>query len=106
MPDGRGERIRSVTVEDPNRWGLLGKGSILMVPSYPNRTAPVLRGAFILENISGTPPSPPPPHVEGFKENKAGEKARSVREIMEQHRANPSYNACRGVLDQLVLALI
>ncbi|HYR42379.1 MAG TPA: DUF1592 domain-containing protein, partial [Terriglobia bacterium] len=104
IPNVRGERFRRVTLEDPNRWGLLGKGSVLMVTSYPNRTAPVLRGAFILENISGTPPSPPPPNVEGFKENKAGEKARSVREIMEQHRANPSCNACHGVMDPLGFA--
>jgi len=104
IPNVRGERFRRVTLEDPNRFGLLGKGSVLMVTSYPNRTAPVLRGAFILENISGTPPSPPPPNVEGFKENKAGEKARSVREIMEQHRANPSCNACHGVMDPLGFA--
>ena len=104
IPNIRGERFRRVTLEDPNRWGLLGKGSVLMVTSYPNRTAPVLRGAFILENITGTPPSPPPPNVEGFKENKAGEKARSIREIMEQHRANPACNACHGVMDPLGFA--
>jgi hypothetical protein len=104
IPNIRGDRFRRVTLEDPNRWGLLGKGSILMVTSYPNRTAPVLRGAFILENITGTPPSPPPPNVEGFKENKAGEKAKSIREIMEQHRENPSCNACHGVMDPLGFA--
>jgi hypothetical protein len=104
IPNIRGERFRRVTLEDPNRFGLLGKGSILMVTSYPNRTAPVLRGAFILENITGTPPSPPPPNVEGFKENKAGEKAKSIREIMEAHRANPSCNACHGVMDPLGFA--
>ena len=104
IPNIRGDRFRRVTLEDSNRWGLLGKGSILMVTSYPNRTAPVLRGAFILENITGTPPSPPPPNVEGFKENKAGEKAKSIREIMEQHRANPSCNACHGVMDPLGFA--
>ena len=105
IPNVRGERFRRVTLEDSNRWGLLGKGSVLMVTSYPNRTGPVLRGAWILENIAGTPPSPPPPNVEGFKENKAGEKAKSVREIMEQHRANPSCNACHGVMDPLGFAL-
>jgi hypothetical protein len=105
IPNVRGERFRRVTLEDPNRWGLLGKGSVLMVTSYPNRTAPVLRGAFILENITGTPPSPPPPDVEGFKENKDGEKAKTVREIMEKHRANPSCNACHGVMDPLGFSL-
>ena len=60
IPNIRGDRFRRVTLEDSSRWGLLGKGGVLMVTSYPNRTAPVLRGAWILENISGTPPSPPP----------------------------------------------
>jgi hypothetical protein len=105
IPNVRGERFRRVTLADPNRWGLLGKGSVLMATSYPNRTAPVLRGAWILENIIGTPPAAPPPDVEGFKENKAGEKALSVRQIMEQHRANPSCNACHGVMDPLGFAL-
>jgi len=75
------------------------------VTSYANRTAPVLRGAWILENLMGTPPAAPPPDVEGFPENKDGEKARSVREIMEQHRAKPSCNACHGVMDPLGFAL-
>jgi hypothetical protein len=105
IPNVRGDVFRRVTLPDSTRWGLLGKGAILMVTSYPNRTAPVLRGAFILENITGTPPSPPPPNVEPFKENKEGEKALTVRQIMEQHRANPSCNACHGVMDPLGFAL-
>ncbi len=94
-----------MTLTDPNRWGLLGKGAVLMVTSYANRTAPVLRGAWILENILGTPPAAPPPDVEAFPENKDGEKAPTVREIMEQHRAKPSCNACHGVMDPLGFAL-
>jgi hypothetical protein len=105
IPGVRGERFRRVTLVDRNRWGLLGKGGMLLATSYPNRTAPVLRGAWILENLMGTPPSPPPPDVEAFPENKDGEKARSVREIMEQHRAKPSCNACHGVMDPLGFAL-
>ena len=105
IPNVRGERFRRVTLTDANRWGLLGKGSVLLATSYANRTAPVLRGAWILENIIGTPPAAPPPDVEGFKENKEGEKARSVREIMEQHRSKPSCNACHGVMDPLGFAL-
>ena len=101
----RGERFRRVTLADPNRYGLLGKGGILLATSYANRTAPVLRGAWILENLMGTPPSPPPPDVEAFPENKDGEKARTVREIMEQHRAKPACNACHGVMDPLGFAL-
>ncbi len=105
IPNIRGERFQRVTLADPNRWGLLGKGSVLMATSYPNRTAPVLRGAWILENLLGTPPAAPPPDVEGFKENKDGEKARSVRAIMEQHRSKPSCNACHGVMDPLGFSL-
>jgi hypothetical protein len=104
IPNVRGDQFRRVTLADQNRWGLLGKGAILMVTSYPNRTAPVLRGSFILENINGTPPSPPPPNVEAFKENKDGEKAKTIRQIMEQHRANASCNACHGVMDPLGFA--
>ena len=101
----RGDRFRRVTLTDPNRFGLLGKGAVLMVTAYPNRTSPVLRGAYILENITGTPPSPPPPNVEAFKENKEGEKPKTVREIMETHRANPTCNACHGVMDPLGFSL-
>ncbi len=101
----RGDQFRRVTLTDSNRWGLLGKGSVLLSTSYANRTAPVLRGAWILENVIGTPPAAPPPDVEAFKENKEGEKPLSVREIMEQHRSKPSCNACHGVMDPLGFAL-
>jgi mono/diheme cytochrome c family protein len=105
IPNVRGDRFRRITLTDQNRWGLLGKGAVLLTTSYANRTAPVLRGAWILENILGTPPAAPPPDVEAFPENKDGEKARSVREIMEEHRAKPSCNACHGVMDPLGFAL-
>jgi hypothetical protein len=105
IPDVRGEQFRRVTLPDSKRYGLLGKGAILMVTAYPNRTSPVLRGAYILESITGTPPSPPPPNVPPFKENKDGEAAHTVREIMEQHRANPTCNACHGVMDPLGFSL-
>jgi mono/diheme cytochrome c family protein len=101
----RGDEFRRVTLTDPNRFGLLGKGAVLMVTAYPNRTSPVLRGSYILENITGTPPSPPPPNVPAFKENKDGEKAHTIREIMEEHRANPTCNNCHGVMDPLGFAL-
>jgi hypothetical protein len=105
IPNVRGDRFRRVTLTDPNRFGLLGKGGMLLSTSYANRTAPVLRGAWILENILGTPPAPPPPDVEAFQENKDGEKAKTVRAIMEQHRAKPSCNACHGIMDPLGFAL-
>ena len=103
IPDIRGNRFRRVTLTDEHRWGLLGKSAILMVTSYPNRTAPVLR--WILERILGTPPAAPPPDVEAFPETQEGEKALSVRERLEAHRANPSCNSCHGVMDPLGFAL-
>jgi len=105
IPDVRGTQMRRVTLTDTRRFGILGKGGLLVITSYPNRTSSVLRGSWILDNILGTPPAAPPPNVEGFKENKEGEKARTVRQIMEQHRANPSCNSCHGVMDPLGFSL-
>ncbi len=105
IPNVRGTRFRRVALTDQNRFGLLGKGGVLTVTSYANRTAPVLRGAWILENLMGTPPAAPPPDVEGFPENKDGEKARTVREIMESHRSKPACNSCHGIMDPLGFAL-
>jgi mono/diheme cytochrome c family protein len=105
VPNIRGAQFRPVHLADPNRWGLLGKGAILMGTSYGNRTAPVLRGAFILENITGTPPNSPPPGVQAFKESEPGKKVLTVRERLEQHRTNPSCNGCHGVMDPLGFAL-
>jgi len=102
--DVRGDRFRRVTLTDSHRFGLLGKGAFLMGTSYPNRTAPVLRGQWILERINGTPPAAPPPAVPSLKENKAGEKPHTVREAMAMHRSKPSCFACHGVLDPLGLA--
>jgi Protein of unknown function (DUF1592)/Protein of unknown function (DUF1588)/Protein of unknown function (DUF1585)/Protein of unknown function (DUF1587)/Protein of unknown function (DUF1595)/Cytochrome C oxidase, cbb3-type, subunit III len=103
--DVKGDQFRRVELTDSNRFGLLGKGAILMVTSYPTRTAPVLRGAFILERIMGTPPAAPPPNVGALKENHEGQKALSMRELMAQHRSNPSCNACHGIMDPLGFAL-
>ncbi len=105
IPNVRGDEFRRVTLPDSKRYGLLGKGAILMVTSYANRTSVVLRGNYILENIIGTPPSPPPPNVPAFKENKEGEKPHTVRETMELHRANPACNGCHGIIDPLGFAL-
>jgi hypothetical protein len=105
IPNIRGDQFRPVHLTDPNRFGLLGKGAILMGTSYGNRTAPVLRGAWILENITGTPPNSPPPGVEAFKESEPGKKVLTVRERLELHRSNPSCNGCHGVMDPLGFAL-
>jgi hypothetical protein len=103
--DVKGSNFRRVQLTDPARFGLLGKAGVLMVSSYPNRTAPVLRGAWILDNITGTPPTPPPPNVEALKEAPAGTKVLSMREQMAVHRTNKTCFACHGVLDPLGLAL-
>jgi hypothetical protein len=76
-----------------------------MGTSYGNRTSPVLRGAWVLDNIYGTPPEAPPPGVEAFKETEVGQKALTVRERLERHRTNPSCNGCHGVMDPLGFAL-
>ena len=101
----RGSDFRRVELEDERRWGLLGKGAVLMVSSYPNRTSPVLRGTWVMENILGTPPAAPPPDVEGFVEIEIGQDFSTVRERLEQHRVNPSCNSCHGVIDPLGFAL-
>jgi mono/diheme cytochrome c family protein len=101
----RGDNFRRVELGDTNRFGLFGKGGILMATSYPNRTAPVLRGAWILEAITGTPPASPPPNVEAFPETQEGEQPKTVRERLEAHRSNPSCNSCHGVMDPLGFAL-
>ena len=103
--DVKGNALRRVTLTDSNRYGLLGKGAVLMVTSYPNRTAPVLRGEWILDNILGTPPTPPPPNVESLKDPVAGGKVLSVRELMVAHATQKSCHACHGVMDPLGFAL-
>jgi hypothetical protein len=105
ITDVKGDRFRRVALSDPNRWGLLGKGGVLMTTAYPNRTSPVLRGAWILEVLMGTPPPVPPPNVPQLAENAVGKPATTVRERLEQHRSNPTCNACHSVMDPLGFAL-
>jgi hypothetical protein len=100
-----GSHYRRVTLRSEERRGLLGHGSILTVTSYPNRTSPVLRGKYILENILGTPPSPPPPNVDTTLETKQGEEPKSVRALLERHRANPTCAGCHRIMDPLGFAL-
>jgi Protein of unknown function (DUF1592)/Protein of unknown function (DUF1588)/Protein of unknown function (DUF1587)/Protein of unknown function (DUF1585)/Protein of unknown function (DUF1595) len=105
IPNVYGTQFRRVTLTDQTRMGLLGQGSVLTVTSYPNRTSPVLRGKWILENILGTPPPPPPPNVPPLKENEEGAKPKSVRELMEEHRKNPACAGCHAVMDPLGFSL-
>jgi hypothetical protein len=86
------------------RGGLLGQGSILTVTSYGNRTSPVFRGKWILENILGSPPPPPPPNVPALAEPAAGGKVLSMRERMAQHRTNPVCASCHNLMDPIGLS--
>ena len=101
----KGARFRKVTLPDESRHGLLGKGAVLMLTSYPNRTSPVLRGAWILERLVGAPPPEPPADVPDLVENKRGEPPRTLRARLEQHRENPTCFSCHGIMDPLGFAL-
>jgi mono/diheme cytochrome c family protein len=106
IPNVYGSRFRRVTLSaDDERRGLLGQGSLLTVTSYANRTSPVLRGKWILENILGTPPPPPPPNVPAFPDNPETGRALTVRERMETHRSNPVCATCHRVMDPLGFSL-
>jgi hypothetical protein len=106
----KGSQFRRVTLDNNTagagaRRGLLGKGAILMLTAYPNRTSPVVRGAWILDRLLGTPPSDPPLNVPSLPENRRGQPAKTLRARLEQHRANPTCFACHGVMDPLGFAL-
>jgi hypothetical protein len=105
IPNIYGSQFRRVPVTDPARRGLLGQGSILTVTSYPNRTSPVQRGKWILTNILGVPPTPPPPNVPQLTENAEGTQPKSVRERMEAHRADAVCAGCHKVMDPVGFAL-
>ena len=106
IPNVYGSRFRRVTLPDDSvRAGLLGHGSILTVTSYANRTSPVLRGKWILENILGTPPPPPPPNVPPLQDTAAAGKVLSMRERMAQHRANPACSGCHQLMDPAGLSM-
>jgi hypothetical protein len=105
MTGVNGAQFRWVKLTDKNRLGLLGKGAVLIKTSYPNRTSPVLRGAWVLDKIVGTPPTPPPPGVETDLNPKQGETPKTVRARLEQHRDNATCRQCHGVIDPMGLAL-
>jgi hypothetical protein len=105
IPGVYGSQFRRVHVDDEARRGLLGQGSILTVTSYAARTSPVQRGKWILTNILGVPPQPPPPNVPELKDNGEDSKPRSLRERMEAHRANAVCAGCHKVMDPIGFAL-
>ncbi len=105
IADVYGSRFRRVPFADGRRGGLLGQASVLTVTSYPNRTSPVLRGRWLLENMLGTPPPAPPPDVPVLKESGADGERRSVRDRLEAHRKNPGCAACHVRMDPLGFSL-
>ena len=106
ITDVKGDRFRRVELAQSARWGLLGKGAVLMAAAYPNRTSPVLRGKFILEHLQGVPPANPPPNVPTLDEKDIGTtRALTMREMMAKHRSNPTCASCHAVMDPLGLAL-
>jgi hypothetical protein len=100
-----GSQFRRVTLTTKERFGLLGKAAVLMRTSYADRTSPVVRGAWVMDKLLGTPPTPPPPDTATDLSQKVGEQARTVRARLEQHRDNPTCKACHAVIDPAGLAL-
>jgi len=105
VPDVYGNEFRKMMFKDGMRGGLLGQASILTATSYPNRTSPVVRGKWLLENLLGSPPPPPPPDVPALKESGAEGQPKSVRERMELHRKNPVCAGCHVRMDPLGFSL-
>ena len=107
IPGITGSAFQMVQYPDDNRRGILGHGSVLTMTSHADRTSPVLRGKWVLEVLLGTPPPPPPPDVPAFEETEGADDGRflTVRERMEQHRANPVCMSCHQVIDPVGLAL-
>jgi cytochrome c551/c552 len=105
IPGVYGSQFRRVSLNDASRGGLLGQGSILTVTSYPNRTSVVQRGKWVLENILGSPPPPPPPDIPALEAHSKEGKQLTMRQQMEQHRANPTCASCHSRMDPIGFSL-
>jgi mono/diheme cytochrome c family protein len=106
IPNVYGSQFRRITLTDEARYGLLGKGAVLMVTSHTDRTSPVVRGKWILDNLLGAPPPAPPANVPPLNENPQREgKVLTMRERMEEHRANPVCANCHKLMDPIGLSL-
>jgi mono/diheme cytochrome c family protein len=105
IPDIYGAQFRRVTLDDPNRGGLLGQASLLTVTSPPNRTSVVQRGKWVLENMLGAPPPPPPADVPSLDATTKGHQSLSLRAALEQHRASPGCAGCHAQMDPIGFAL-
>jgi mono/diheme cytochrome c family protein len=101
----KGGEFRRVELTDSKRFGLLGKGGILMLSANPDRTSPVRRGAWVIERILGSPAPTPPPNVPVLVQNMRGKPAKTLRERVMQHSVQPNCHACHGVMDPLGFAL-
>lgn len=104
IPGVTGEDFQRVELDGVKRGGVLTQGAILAQSSYATRTSPVIRGKWVLENLLGTPPPPPPPDVPALDEHSAGTTA-SLRQKLEQHRANPACAVCHKQMDPLGFGL-
>jgi hypothetical protein len=105
MPGVYGSHFRRVTLADENRWGLLGKASVLAVTSYPTRTSPTIRGKWLLENILAAPVPPPPPDTNTNLDERTLGATTTVRAMLEQHRANPVCASCHARMDPIGFSL-
>jgi Protein of unknown function (DUF1592)/Protein of unknown function (DUF1588)/Protein of unknown function (DUF1585)/Protein of unknown function (DUF1587)/Protein of unknown function (DUF1595)/Planctomycete cytochrome C len=105
VPNIYGSRFRRVTITDEARKGLLGQGSILALTSHAERTSPVVRGKWVLDNLLGLPPGAPPPDVPSLKENEKGARPKTMREQMAGHRANPACATCHKAMDPIGFAM-
>jgi mono/diheme cytochrome c family protein len=105
MPGVNGSQFRRVTVTQDARKGILGQGSILTLTSHPNRTSPVKRGKWVLENLLGSPPPPPPANVPPLKEGAELPQPKTMKERMAEHRANPTCANCHRLMDPIGLAM-
>ncbi|MES2625989.1 MAG: DUF1592 domain-containing protein [Pseudomonadota bacterium] len=107
IPNIRGSHFRKVSLEGTGRHGLLGQGSILTITSAPNRTSPVIRGAWVMDHLLGSPPPPPPPGVEVNLDAEVapGAAPSTMRQRLEQHRVDPSCSACHNMMDPIGFAL-
>jgi hypothetical protein len=105
IPGVYGSHFRRVKLGDENRWGLLGKASVLAVTSYPTRTSPTIRGKWLLENILAAPVPPPPPNTNTNLDESTIGKTTTVREMLERHRTNPVCASCHARMDPLGFSL-
>jgi hypothetical protein len=105
IPNVYGNKFRRVIVNDENKKGLLAQGAVLAITSYPNRTSPVLRGKWVLENIMAAPPPPPPPDIPALQEKDEGGKTFTMREAIEKHRASPVCSVCHNRMDPIGFGL-